>query len=203
VNDPQSFVAPTYNKLAALLEASSAEVWDAQSLCEKWLVRNVVAHVAMPVRLTPEMFGAEMAAAGGNFEVLSDTVALRDASLPVAELLRQLRSAQLHHWEPPGGGSVGAMTHAVIHSADVTVALDWPPAAPDEAQIAVLEQLTAFDKPLFGIDLTGVRLEATDASWSWGEGRLVRADSASLIALLGGRTLPDGRALPRDDAAGG
>jgi hypothetical protein len=40
-----------------------------------------------------------------------------------------------------------------------------------------------------------VRLEAVDAAWSWGSGRLVRADSGSLVALLGGRTLPDGRVL--------
>jgi len=37
--------------------------WDAPTLCEGWQVRNVVAHVTMPARLTPEQFGAEMAAA--------------------------------------------------------------------------------------------------------------------------------------------
>jgi hypothetical protein len=82
VTDLQSWVAPTYDGLAVLLASAPTETWDAPSLCDKWQVRHVVAHVTMPTRLTPEQFGAEMAAAGGDFTVLSDTVATRDASLP-------------------------------------------------------------------------------------------------------------------------
>ena len=120
----QSWVAATYKGLADLLTATSVDTWDAPSLCEKWLVRHVIAHVTMPARLTPEQFGAEMATAGGDFTTLSNTVAMRDASLPVDDLLDQLRSPRLHAWQPPGGGAAGALSHAVIHSLDVTVALD-------------------------------------------------------------------------------
>ncbi len=197
MTDPQSWVAPTYQGLADLLTATAVDTWDAPSLCEKWLVRHVIAHVTMPARLTPQQFGAEMAAAGGDFTRLSDTVATRDASLPVADLLDQLRSPRLHAWQPPGGGAAGALSHAVIHSLDVTVALDRPPVAPVEAATAVLEQLTASGGTWFGADLTDVRLEATDTGWGWGSGRLVRADSGCLVALVSGRTLPDGRTLPR------
>ena len=195
MTDTQPWVATTCNGLADLLTAT--DTWDAPSLCEKWLVRHVVAHVTMPARMTPERFGAEMAAAGGDFAVLSDTVAERDAALPVADLLEQLRSPGLHAWQPPGGGAAGALSHAVIHSLDVTVALGRPAVAPAEAATAVLDQLTARGGALFGIDLTGVRLEADDTGWSWGDGRLVRADSGSLVALVSGRTLPGGRVLPR------
>jgi len=197
MTDPQSWVAPTYTGLADLLTAAPVDTWDAPSLCEKWLVRHVIAHVTMPVRLTPERFGAEMAAAGGDFTVLSDTVATRDASLPIADLLDQLRSPRLHAWQPPGGGAGGALSHAVIHSLDVTIALDRPAIAPAQAATAVFDQLTAASGTLFGVDLTGVRLEAADTNRSWGNGRLVRADSGSLVALLSGRVLPDGRTLPR------
>ena len=197
MTDPQSWVAPIYKGLADLLTATSVDAWDAPSLCDKWLVRHVIAHVTMPARLTPEQFGTEMAAAGGDFTVLSDTVAARDAALPVPDLLDQLRSPRLHAWQPPGGGAAGALSHAAIHSLDVTIALDRPPVAPAEAATAVLDQLTAASGTVFGVDLTGVRLEATDTDWSWGDGHLVRADSGSLVALVSGRALPDGRALPR------
>jgi len=197
MTDPQPWVAPTYQGLADLLTATAVETWDAPSLCEKWLVRHVIAHVTMPARLTPAQFGAEMAAAGGDFTVLSDTVATRDASLPVAELLDQLRSPRLHAWQPPGGGAAGALSHAVIHSLDVTIAIGRQPVAPAEAATAVLEQLAAAGGSWFGVDPTDVRLEATDIDWSWGRGQLVRADSGPLVALLSGRTLPDGRRLPR------
>jgi uncharacterized protein (TIGR03083 family) len=197
VTDLQSWVAPTCEGLADLLAAAPAAAWDVPSLCEKWQVRHVVAHVTMPARLTPAQYGAELAAAGGDFGALSDTVALRDGSRPVAEQLAELRSPVLHAWQPPGGGAAGALSHAVIHSLDVTVALDRPAVAPDEAVVAVLDQLTAADGAWFGVDLTGVRLEAPDTGWSWGTGEVVRADAGSLLALLSGRTLPDGRALPR------
>ena len=197
MTDPQAWVAPTYDGLANMLAAAPESTWDAASLCEGWQVRHVVAHVSMPVRLTPERFGSEMAAAGGDFGVLSDTVAARDAALPVAEHLAELRSPVLHAWQPPGGGAVGALSHAVIHSLDVTVALDRPPVAPREAVVAVLDQLAAANGGWFGVDLTGVRLEADDADWSWGSGETVRADSGRLVALLGGRRLPDGLTLRR------
>ncbi len=197
MTDPQSLVTPTCVRLADLLAAAPPDTWDAPSLCEKWLVRHVIAHLTMPARLTPEQFGAEMAAAGGDFTVLADTVAARDASLPLVDLLDQLRSPRLHAWQPPGGGAAGALSHAVIHSLDVTIALDRPAVAPGEAVIAVLDQLTAANGTWFGVDPTDVRLEATDTAWSWGSGRLVRGDSGSLVALLSGRALPDGRTLPR------
>ncbi|HKN99866.1 MAG TPA: maleylpyruvate isomerase family mycothiol-dependent enzyme [Pseudonocardiaceae bacterium] len=197
MTDPQSWVAPTYNGLADLLAAAPAETWDAPSLCEKWLVRHVVAHVTMPVRLTPEQFGAELAAAGGDFTTLSDTVAARDGSLPATDLVDQLRSPELHAWQPPGGGAQGALSHAVIHSLDVTIALGRPPVAPGEAVAALLYQLTVAGGATFGVDLSHVRLEATDSAWTWGTGQPVRADSPALVALLSGRVLPDGRSLPR------
>ena len=200
MTDLQSFVAPTYQGLAELL-SGAPDAWNRPSLCEDWQVRHVVAHVTMPVRLTPELFGAEMAAAGGDFTVLSNNVAEKGAALPHAELLDQLRSQELHAWQPPGGGEGGALSHAVIHSLDATIALDQPSVAPDEAVSAVLDMLAASGGSWFGVDLTGVRLEATDSDWSHGEGDPVRADSGSLVALLAARTLPDGRALPRRQQA--
>lgn len=197
MTDLQDWVAPTYDGLAGDLASASPDTWDAATLCEGWRVRHVVAHVTMPVRLTPEQFGAEMAAARGDFTVLSDTVAARDASLPTTELLGQLRSSELHAWQPPGGGAAGALSHAVIHGLDITIALDRPPVAPPEAMLAVLDRLTAAEGATFGVDLTGTRLEATDTDWAWGDGERLSAETGALVALLSGRTLPDGRSLPR------
>lgn len=192
----QTWVADTCTRLADVLAGSDAS-WDASSLCEGWQVRHVVAHVTMPVRLTPERFGAEMAAAGGDFGVLSNAVAARDATLPTDELLTQLRSTELHAWEPPGGGAAGAVSHSVIHSLDITIPLGEQAVAPPDAVRDVLDQLTAANGEWFGVDLTGVRLEATDTDWSWGDGDTVRAESGRLVALLSGRSLPDGQSLPR------
>lgn len=196
MTDLQTFVAPTYDGLADLLTAAPPETWDAPSLCEGWQVRHVIAHMTMPARFTQEQFAAEMAAAGGDFTEFCNTVVERDASLPFPDQLDALRSQQLHEWQPLGGGTAGALRHAVIHSLDVTIALDRSAVAPNDAVLAVLDQLAAANGTLFGVDLTEVRLEATDTDWSWGSGEAVRADSGLLVALLSGRTLPDGHALP-------
>ena len=197
MNDTRSWVAATYDGLADLLAATADQGWDVRSLCDRWSIREVVAHVTMPVRLTPDRFNAEMASARGDFTVLSNTVAARDAGLPTSELLRQLRSPELHAWQPPGGGAAGALSHAVIHSLDVTSVLDRPTVAPIGALTSVLNQLVAADGALFGIDLTGVRLEAADSGWTWGTGDTARAETDRLVALLAGRILPDGRSLSR------
>jgi hypothetical protein len=68
---------------------------------------------------------------------------------------------------------------------------------------SVLDQLTAARGAIFGLDLSGVRLEAVDTGWQWGDGAAVRADAGELLALLGGRTLPDGRTLRRPEAMAG
>lgn len=195
MNDLQALVGRTYDGLADLLASAPAESWDAPSLCDSWQVRHVVAHVTMPVRLTPQQFGAEMATAGGDFDVLSRTVAARYAFLPPADHLNALRSRPLQEWQPPGGGTAGALSHAVIHSLDITIALDRTAVAPKEALIAVLDQLGAANGEFFAVDLTGTRLEATDTDWTLGSGAVVRAGTGHLVALLSGRTLPDGRAL--------
>lgn len=163
MTEPQTWVAPTYQGLADLLASAPTETWDAPSLCENWQVRHVIAHVTMPARLTPQQFGDEMATAGGDFNVFVDTVAARDASLPIADQLGALRSQGLHEWQPPGGGANDALSHAVIHSLDVTIALDQPTVAPTGAVVAVLDQLTAANGAWFGVDLSGARLEAADA----------------------------------------
>ena len=197
MTDLQSWVGPTYDGLASLLAAAPPGSWDAPSLCEKWHVRHVIAHVTMPARFTGEQFGAEMAAAGGDFTAFVETVAARDASLPLADHLNALRSQQLHDWQPPDGSSAGALSHAVIHSLDVTIALDRPTIAPNEAVVTVLDHLINANGTIFGVDVTGVRLEASDSDWSWGSGDPMSADSGQLVALMSGRTLPDGRVLQR------
>jgi len=108
--DRQAAAAAEYLALAELLDTQPEAAWDTQSLCEAWRVREVVAHMTMPVRYTMEQFGAELQACEGDFTRLSNTVASRDAALPVDVLVGNLRDEMLHAWTPPGGGSTGRST---------------------------------------------------------------------------------------------
>jgi uncharacterized protein (TIGR03083 family) len=192
--DRQTAVTCTFLDLAALLAALPEERWDTPSLCAGWRVREVVAHMTMPVRYSPAEFMAELQACGGDFTRLSNLIAERDAALPVSTLVANLRDERLHRWTPPGGGIAGALNHVVIHSLDITVPLGVTRCASDEGMRLVLDDLTRGGVHVhFGFDLDGLELRATDLDWSYGEGRLISGRAEDLALLICGRVLPAGR----------
>lgn len=194
----QPLIREEYLALADLMERLPDDAWDSASLCEGWRVRDVISHVTMPARMSVDQFGAELAAAGGDFSRLSNTVAVRDAELPRAQHLTNLRSATLHAWIPPGGGALGALTHAVVHGLDVTGALRLPRVSADPTIRVVLDGVTVGGgHQHFGVTLDGLRLQAEDLDWSYGNGATVSADAGDLLAMVCARTLPDGRSLRR------
>jgi hypothetical protein len=150
--------------------------------------------MTMPARLTGPQFMAELEAAGGDFTTMSNAVAARDGALPTATLLADMRSAELHAWEPPGGGAQGALTHCVIHGLDVTEAVglgrDVPPARIAQVLAGAGEVDLA---QVFGVDLGGVELRADDLAWSYGSGELVTGPAQVLALVLCGRTVPADR----------
>jgi uncharacterized protein (TIGR03083 family) len=186
-------VTATYVALADLLVWRSPDDWDTPSLCDGWRVREVVAHVTMPARYDETSFMAELQADNFDFERLSLRIAARDATLPCDDLVANLRSDDLHHWSPPGGGEHGALNHAVIHSLDITVALGEPRCATDDAIRIVLDDLTEGGvHARFGTETQGRSFNATDIAWSFGTGTAVWGTAADLALSLCGRTLVNG-----------
>ena len=192
--DLQAAVITDYMSLADLLDGLPDSGWDTPSLCAGWRVREVVAHLTMPVRYSAEQFQAELHACEGDFTRLSNRVASRDAGLPTTTLVDNTRDDMLHRWTPPGGGQIGALTHVVIHSLDITVPLGVPRRSPDETLGAVLEDLTRGGTHAhFGFDLGGLSLRATDIDWSFGTGAPITGAAEDLALLVCGRNLPPGR----------
>jgi uncharacterized protein (TIGR03083 family) len=190
-NDLQSLVAADYLALAELLDTLSLERWDTPSLCEGWRVREVVAHLTMPVRYREDAFMAELRECEFDFTRLSNRIASRDAQLPIAELVGNTRDEVMHHWTPPGGGYHGALNHVVIHGLDITVPLGEPRRSPDATLQIVLDDLTqGGGHAHFGTDISGRTLQATDIDWSCPP----LGGSAEDLALhMCGRTVPPGR----------
>jgi uncharacterized protein (TIGR03083 family) len=197
VNDDaflQPMVASEYLALAEVLERASEADWDTPSLCQGWRVREVVAHMTMPVRYDNDAFMKELSARDFDFTRLSNDVAARDAELPTDELLSNLRSDLLLSWEPPGGGLRGALNHSVIHGLDIGVPLAIARPQPDKAVRVVLDDLTVGGVHVhFGTIIDGRTLEATDSDWSYGSGPVLRGTEADLALMICGRTLPSGR----------
>ena len=181
-------VGAEYLALADVLETLTPAEWDTASLCEGWRIREVVAHMTMPARYSEEEFMRELRDCGFDFTRLSNQVAARDAGLPTADLVAQLRSEVMRGWTPPGGGYAGALNHVVVHGLDVTVPLGRPAVTSAPALRAVLDGLTAGGvHEHFGVDVGGRRLVATDLDWSYGAGQAVRGSGQDLVLMLTGR----------------
>jgi uncharacterized protein (TIGR03083 family) len=177
--------------LAALLGELPAAEWDRPTLCEGWRVREVVAHIVMPYRLSTAGFVLGMLRNRGRFNRFADQHARREAAaLSPAELAETLRQNIDHPWKPPGGGDQGALSHDVIHGLDMTVALGIDRLVPLERMRFILEKMDPRSVTFFGVDLDGIQLRATDLDWSYGEGTPLTGTAQDLLLVLSGRKLP-------------
>jgi uncharacterized protein (TIGR03083 family) len=190
-SDVQALVGPQFSALADALADQPSTAADSPSLCEGWAVKNVVAHMTMAVRYDGAAFLHELAAAGNNFELVSETLARRDGNLPFARLVADLRSETMALWVAPGGGATGALSHVVIHGLDITSALGLSRTADDDATRIVLDAMTTGDLAArFGTGPSGRLLRANDLNWRFGDGEPVDASAADLVLALAGRPRP-------------
>ena len=83
--------------------------------------------------------------------------------------------------------------HDLIHGLDITVGAGRDRRPPVERVALVLSGMNARSVGYFGTDLSGVRLEATDLDWSFGDGETVRGSAADLLLVVCGRKVPHGR----------
>jgi uncharacterized protein (TIGR03083 family) len=187
----QPLVAAELVALADALDPLPAAAWDAPSRCERWRVREVVAHLTMAARYDADAFRAELETDGFDFGILSDRIAARDGALGPAALVADLRSDAMASWAPPGGGFAGALTHVVVHGLDITDPLGLGRVASDDATRLVLDGLTSGGGHAhFGTDVAGLELRASDLDWSWGAGTPVEAPAGALVLALCARTGP-------------
>lgn len=187
-------VAGELTDLAEVLANFAPGQWDSPTLCAGWRVREVIAHMTMPTRSSSFRFFAEIVRDRGNINRMANRIAVRDAALPAAVLVSAMASEDLRRWSPPGGGTKGALVHAVIHGLDVTEALGVERTVPPARLRVVLAELVSpASAKFFKLELDGLRLEATDLDWSAGSGDVVAATAQDLALALSGRRLPPGR----------
>jgi uncharacterized protein (TIGR03083 family) len=194
MTDIRKAVAGERSDLADLLGALAPDDWAKLTLCAGWRVRELVAHITMPYRISTPAFLAGVIRAGGKFDRYADRQARRDAQeLSPAELVECLRQNVDHPWKPPGGGYQGALSHDVIHRLDVTVALGIDRQVPAERMRYILDDMQPRQVKYFGVDLSGIQLQATDLDWTYGTGTPLAGRAQDLHLVLCGRHLPPNR----------
>ncbi|GAB3834311.1 maleylpyruvate isomerase family mycothiol-dependent enzyme [Kribbella italica] len=191
MTDVQTAIAAERTDLVAVLRNLSADDWNRTTLCEGWRVRELVAHIVMPYRYSTPRVLKEMLKSRGNFNRMADRRARADAAELTPTELTDTLEANIHHqWKPPGGGYEGALSHDVIHGLDLTVALGINRHVPLDRLRIVLAGANPKHLKYFGVDLTGLQLQATDLDWTLGAGEVVEDTAENLLLRISGRRLP-------------
>lgn len=173
--------------LADLLDTLTPEQWDASSLCEGWRVRDVVAHVVSydgvgAAALAKRLARGRLSLARTNGLGLHEQRD-RDPQQLIALLRQYARPAGL---TAAFGGRI-SLVDSLVHHQDIRRPLGLPREVPAERLRAALP-FTFLAPPLRAPWHTrGVRLVATDISWSGGAGLEARGSAEALLMVMGGR----------------
>lgn len=173
--------------LAEFLATLTPQQWDAPTLCEKWRVRDVVAHVYSYEDLGFGRLAARMLRAGFNGDKASAVGVAEHAHKSPDELVEMARD----HIQPRGltsmmGGRI-ALTDGMIHQQDIRRPFGMPREIPADRLIAALD--TARTAPTIKASprIKGLTLRATDLDWSIGDGPLVEGTGEALLMAIAGR----------------
>jgi uncharacterized protein (TIGR03083 family) len=178
--------------LADFFDSLTTEQLEAQSLCGAWTVREVLAHLAMPLTIGFGSLLARIVRARGSVDRASEAIAAELARRPVRALTGVLREHAEKRVPAPGVGPMGQMTDGCIHlrdcarplalTSDVSLddwrmVLDWLPTR--QASLGVVPRGR----------LDGLALRATDQDWTWGSGPEVVGPSEAIAMSISGRSV--------------
>lgn len=172
--------------LADFLSELTPEQWEAPSLCERWRVRDVVAHVMSFDGVT--LLGMFRRAIRGRIVHINQVAVDELAPLSTEELLHRLRA----HLQPQGlattfGGRL-ALLDATIHHQDIRRPLGMPRQIPAEQLRCVLaDSVRSPELPGWRL-ARGVRLTPTDLDWSHGSGPRVTGSAEAILMAIAGRS---------------
>lgn len=188
--DPFDDIAAQRRALADVLDGLTPEQWEAPSLCGDWSVHDLVGHLVVPFEVSMPRVALEMAKARGNFSRANVALARRAAQASPAELVVVLRANADSRFTPPTHDWHAPLTDTYVHTLDICIPLGIDaPTDPEQWPLILDFLVTEKARGAFvGRPLPAVRLEATDAEWSAGEGPVVSGPAAALATTVLGRT---------------
>jgi uncharacterized protein (TIGR03083 family) len=187
--------------LADLLAGLDEDQWERPSLCDRWRIRDVAAHVALTPQ-SPVLPAILVKAAWARFDFdrVNHDLAVAHADRPSSELVGLLRELADSRRKPAITSVDNLLFDTLVHIQDVAIPLGLTVAMPVDAARAGADRVWRMGWPFWAKRrLRGLRLVATDAPWSAGAGAEVRGPVQALLLLLTGRTEA---ALPSLDGPG-
>ncbi|WP_420037568.1 maleylpyruvate isomerase family mycothiol-dependent enzyme [Streptomyces sp. cg28] len=170
------------------LERLDGDQWEAPSLCAQWTVHDVVAHMVDTARTTRLGFLAGLARARFDFDRQNTRGVARERGASPQETLERLRQVASRRSTPPAPLD-SRLVEEIVHGEDIRRPLGISRSYSEEAVVRSL-RLQARTSAFFGgaKDLVAhIRLTATDADASIGEGQQVSGPALSLLLAVSRR----------------
>jgi len=186
------YVDSERSSLAGLLSGLNAAEWSAPSSCAGWTVQAVAAHVISSPQARPWPVVAGIIRTRGDFNRLILEEGRRAAAMYSPEQI----IAQYDHYagsrrHPLGTTPADPLLDVLVHGQDIAVPLGRHREMPPEAARAAADRIWTKSFPFKARKrLAGVRLVATDITWTAGQGLEVRGPISALVLLLSGRPAP-------------
>lgn len=173
--------------LATDLDALTDEQWSTPSLCSEWTVRDVLAHMTATAKISPAQFFSKMIGSGFSFKKMQAKDITAEKSTSPAETLARFK-AEVKSSKHPPGPTYSWLGEAVVHSEDIRRPLGIRHQYPTDA----VAQVASFYKGsnlVIGAKkrIAGLKLQATDADWSNGDGPEVSGPIVALLVAMAGR----------------
>ncbi|MFF5082512.1 maleylpyruvate isomerase family mycothiol-dependent enzyme [Actinoplanes sp. NPDC000266] len=182
-------IAEQRRAIADLLESLTPSQLAVRSLCGDWTVREVAAHLLAAVEAPRGATLSAMMRSGFRLHRANALLAQSLGRLPVEEIAEGLRRNAENDFKPPVVGYPGQLTDLLVHGQDIRRPLGLPHHLPLDSLRIALDFLTTgrpvgFTKKAW---LAGLRFEASDLDWSFGEGQPVTAPAEALMMAMTGR----------------
>jgi uncharacterized protein (TIGR03083 family) len=169
------------------LERIDDAQWALPSLCDGWSVHDVVAHMVDTARTTRLGFVIDMVRTRFDFDRQNALGLVRGRGTTPRQTLDGLR--EVASTSTPPAPIVTRLVEEILHGEDIRRPLGLTRAYPQESVVGCLQYLARTGTGFGGAKerIAGVRLTATDADLSLGDGPDVRGSALALLVVASGR----------------
>lgn len=185
--DPWPIIHAERSALAADLAGLTDQQWSTPSLCEGWTVLEVLGHMTATAKTTPGAFFTKFLGAGFNLAKMQNKdIATETAGSAQGALAGFIATAGSSS-HPPGPNDTW-LGEVIVHAEDIRRPLGITHAYPTDAAVRVADFYKGSNL-IIGAKkrIAGLRLSATDADWSTGQGAEVSGPITSLVMAMTGR----------------
>ena len=164
------------------LDGLTAEQWNTQSLCDDWTVHDVLAHLVDDAKTTKPSFVRNLILARFNFDRANQNGVDRERKHTPQQTLEAFHQVSDRTSSAPAP-LASRLVEIIVHGEDIRRPLGISHVYPVDAIIAAIDYQLATSDSMGGSKdrATGLKLIATDADWSHGNGAGVRGHAIDIL----------------------